>query len=303
MIIIKLLEASIHIKSDKMFSKLEEIVMHELSTTYIGKCFQNAYIVSINRVIKHSEVRVDSNNIDGSGIIDVIFETTAIIYMPGEVLVGKIVHIDPAGFAILKTDNTIITTNISTAKLYSKDMLIPVRVVKAAYTPMSDDIVVNAKLFTRSIQQQMYWNANGTINISLYMKFINLCNAILDKLSKQDDKIVAFFYELLGIQKPTIGKSTTSKTQSLLSIKELPNVVFMTRDSQPDIITLAASKEESESWKTDITSNEASAIYSILISNYYTILTSLNTLVLNYNTPTAIDQTTKNGIWEVYYGK
>jgi hypothetical protein len=285
MIVAKLLETTLQIAPDEVFGG-EALIMNKLSRQFVGKCFSQAYIIEIIKIIKSGEIRMDTNAIDGGATFDVLFEANTIIYSPGEIIVAPIGRIDPNATALLSLDNVIIIANIEEIKSYELGMQLPVMVNTAKYPPMAPKIIVNADPLVKWPLETYQWHVTGSLDKSAYKQLLTYCEQIEDKLSQLPQDIVSFFAEMLGI--------TFEKGKKLTSIEKFETHYVTYSEQYPDSIIFEKSSGH------DFATFDANYVFATMVSSYYKTLNSIYALANVYKTPELLSAFKETDIYKAF---
>lgn len=87
--ITKVYETIINMTATEMYSgDIDAVILGKLQQRFNGKCEQNSLIIDVNRIVKRSKIQIAKNQLDGIGNLNVQYEATAMVFMPGEILTG-----------------------------------------------------------------------------------------------------------------------------------------------------------------------------------------------------------------------
>lgn len=145
MIITKEFEVGMNITDTIMFFADENNLLRALRKIYTGKCLFGANIIEILRVIKQSECMINQDGNPNFGTISVVFEASAEVFVPGEIING--VKIDNIGVDVItcSTPRTSIIIRAHPMLRYLRaGQIISARVGMARYTRGESKISVSA---------------------------------------------------------------------------------------------------------------------------------------------------------------
>jgi DNA-directed RNA polymerase subunit E'/Rpb7 len=147
MIITKTIETGINLEDAiGMNANQSENIKNILIRQYEGKCFRGCLIKKFKRIREISDCPINQDGISCFGIINVIFEVTAIEYARGEIINGCVVNNNQKnGLIVCSTDNaSIILSAGKQLESIQKDQKISIRVTKAKYNIGAKKIAVSA---------------------------------------------------------------------------------------------------------------------------------------------------------------
>jgi len=127
-------------------NRLLEIVKNKFE----HKCLRQCLIISVDNIIKQSECIITSDGAPNFGTINLSLEVTAIIYNPGDLIVGaKVITKNSEGFMILSTENVnMMMANNQSTNSIKEEQLVIVEVVDSRYNIGAEKIVANVILPT-----------------------------------------------------------------------------------------------------------------------------------------------------------
>lgn len=112
--IVKIYETVLNISAAEMYSgDIESVILNKLRLRFENKCGQNSLITSIDRVVKRSKIRQVKWASDGSGVVNVQFEASAVVYNEGDVLTGCEIQRIEKNTILCKHETAIITIKAS----------------------------------------------------------------------------------------------------------------------------------------------------------------------------------------------
>jgi len=155
MIINKIIEHAIDVNDPiTLYTDIENNILTILRNMLVGRCFHGCYVRSVNKLIRKSHCEINQDGLLHLATISVVFEVTALVYNPGDIIVGCTVIKRHDDLIICKGPhaNIIINTNQEKIKPLMSGIqtgqLIPVRVGQALYNPNGEAISVNGVPFT-----------------------------------------------------------------------------------------------------------------------------------------------------------
>lgn len=129
------------------YTNIDVLIMQKLKARYTKKCCMSMLIISVDKIINRSSMRVATNRLDGSMYVDVDFSVTGIVFIPGEILHNcKIIEIKAQTItaehehAIIKLQKTSLPVSDAIFKTLKINQVIPVVVQLTRYMankPMS----------------------------------------------------------------------------------------------------------------------------------------------------------------------
>jgi hypothetical protein len=219
MLITKRIEHAIDINDPiTLNTDLENNVLNILRNMFVGRCFRGCFILSVNKLLNKSHCEINQDGLLHLATMSVIFEVSALVYLPGDVIVGCLVVNRQDDLIICKGPNASIIININQEKIkpwllgIQIGQLIPVRVGRALYNPNAEAISINGVPFT--FFEPEYYRI-GTDKSATYDEFIAPIMAQIqleqDRMtelqSKQRDKW-DFFHKIMSRKSPGYKKGT-----------------------------------------------------------------------------------------------
>ena len=205
MLIEKIYEQMINIDCDcisKLFTNnFDDVLMDMLKNKYEGVCLNGGLIISIDRIIRRSEIEIMKNGTDGTGIISITFSTTSMICEMNSIIVDvKILKINEQQILIAENKDTIIRI-CSNPKFMglSKDDMIIAKVKKSLYTPGSPKITAIADIYVPKTEEMTYFTYEEPITDeekSILNNLIDDIQSIRDIIRQTNTSIINYFAQL-----------------------------------------------------------------------------------------------------------
>jgi DNA-directed RNA polymerase subunit E'/Rpb7 len=296
-----------------------ELCLKLLKQKFEKKCYASSLIISIDKIVRISEVRFPTNRIDGAGYIDVIFEADTIIYEPGDIICCKVTKGTKEIYAEHKYIDLKVKRDVKSnlLKIIKDNQIIPFKIQRCKYIIDSKKISAIAKpLIPEQEPINYYYQISEKISekeelkLSKLMFMINQQEKINELEKKKDPKIYNYFENLIyGYKKPQkfelsmICRKNKFKSMDLNmdNIKKVSNSIIV----QPNEIHINEKRflltsgllGKYSSELMVISEKTYTAFYSIL-NKYYKYLIYMEELVTNYNT---LDKLKENALyWNAY---
>ena len=208
MIITKRILITIDLSGQAIYSpNRDEIILKLANMKLAKKCYNGSYIISVDKIIKKSDVKIADNKLDGNAQVDVQLEVKAIVFACGkEILFGQSIEkIEKNGVIILKgplAAGMIAITNREReiSKLLSEKQEIPVLVQKAMYAPNSEHITIFGFPFVPEIPSNVYYKINEDLSSAPTDNLLELMKKIEEEEKQHmqlDQTKYAFFQNLM----------------------------------------------------------------------------------------------------------
>jgi DNA-directed RNA polymerase subunit E'/Rpb7 len=118
MLITKRIEHAIDINDPiTLNTDLENNVLNILRNMFVGRCFRGCFILSVNKLLNKSHCEINQDGLLHLATMSVIFEVSALVYLPGDVIVGCLVVNRQDDLIICKGPNASIIININQEKI------------------------------------------------------------------------------------------------------------------------------------------------------------------------------------------
>ena len=211
----------------------EPILLKKLNERYVNKCYQSIFIISIEKIIRRSNVKLSYDRLDGAGYIDVQFEVSGEVLIENEILHGcRIIEINQHA---ITAENSFAGIKLKKNSLHEEqneyysqlmqllqvDYIIPVIVKQVRYIPNKPAISVIATPYipTIPLQTPCYNIIQGITNtqiakIEYLLNMLNNEKKIHETI--KDKKQYEFFKELMY---PYKNKKDYNDQKTFTSIK------------------------------------------------------------------------------------
>lgn len=207
MIITKVLQTSIDLFTDAdIYSQdIESVLMRKLTDRYVNHCWQSMLITSIKKIVKHSDITMVDNRLDGAAYINVKFEAEGIILVQGEVLHGcKVIEAATTGIIVEhKYAGGLIYPDPrgQAVKLIQKDQVISIIVDKARYNVNQKQISIRGIPFIPLPPSDIYYQITNILSPEDTDKVDYLLNKLNEEMKLHDsiknEKSYEFFRDLM----------------------------------------------------------------------------------------------------------
>ena len=236
----KVISVSINI-DDPIGNSNEDTLLHILRNHYVGKCFANCFITSIERILRRGEFIINQ----GSGThatVPFTIEVGMIYFLPGELITGcKVTHVD--------TQLKFITAEIDTAYIIlpRTDILSSIRVgqyitcevVDSKYKIGAERVSINAKFYFPRHVPTVYMLTGGnadtagtaSLDFTATRELQERCKLYEDLLTRENAKVLAIFKKLLT---PVLKKPLMPHMKKKLSDELQPGSFVAT---SPDVLS------------------------------------------------------------------
>jgi DNA-directed RNA polymerase subunit E'/Rpb7 len=227
MIITKVLETSVDLfdSKDIYTSNIIDMLIKKLTDRYRNKCFQSMLITEIVKIIRHSDIKMVDNRLDGGAYINVQFEAKGIILVRGEILNGcKVIEILDTGIIIEHEFVGGLIVPGSKQQIFNvikKGQYIPVIINEVRYNPGQREISIYGSPFVPQMQTNTYYSISSGINdvdadkLNKMLEDLNTELKLHDNMTKE--RSYEFFKSLLYPFK-TQQKFEISKLGSKFSV-------------------------------------------------------------------------------------
>jgi DNA-directed RNA polymerase subunit E'/Rpb7 len=301
----KVIETTIDLFNPKEIytSNIPEMLIQKLKTRYSNKCYQSMLITDIIRIIKHSDIRMVDNRLDGAAYIDVQFEAVGIILVQNEILHGCkvtevisnnsviIEHKQAGGLIQADPKNQII-------KIIKKAQLIPVIIKDVRYNINQSEISIRAIPFVPIVTPNIYFNITNGITeqeqekLSLlltdYNAELTLHETIVSEKSYSVFKDLIYpFKTLQKYETSNIGLKFKPLSIDEKSLSEISNgcLVAPIEASKNDDGFVFHSKVVPSELKKNVVSSSLYSALADIINRRILYLMGLRGFTEQYNTP------------------
>lgn len=314
MIITKLIETGLNIQDPiSIYNDPESNIMNILNDRYKNKCVRGCYIISINKIVKMSECVINQDGPPDFGVINLIFEVSAIVYNEGEIITGcTVVSKDKNGIFILSTEYADIILAGAAKRLESikTKQMIPVMVSGVRYTLGAHKMAIKARPAFISKIPIVYEikppTNDATGGISSLSNLIAVYEEQARELKAHNKPAWDFFEQLYYVYKDKqADPSGASKRELFDFINELDNmsaVVYVSRDPRINLATPEMytydSTEALPSPHQLITMTPAQNVLVELMDSYCNFLKLIIDHINTYNTQELLDS--HKNLWIIY---
>ena len=308
MIFSKIIEYVLKLTGDDIYeADSEELYLGIIKKLFVGNCFASCYIVSIEKIISHSDRTISLSN-DVFATVCVQFSSMVVAYDEGETIMCKILSkYSNATIAENKYAKVMIESDSSVADFgQSKNNMIPATVKASGYTVNSDHCTVIAEAFTPFKKPFVLFKLTDT-DIKLTESH-NLMIAEIDKCSEliPNHKYASkFFQELIypfatkqDIKKHTKKKFNEVKNISKLSLKKGDYLTYLPSSMYkcPEIYSSNDKGEISD--ETIVIEISINFALDIIFNEHRKFVSLLNMLVMNY--PDKKEIKVLSSTWKLY---
>jgi DNA-directed RNA polymerase subunit E'/Rpb7 len=259
MIITKVLETSIDLQDpDDIYTvDIHAMLKKKLLQRYEQKCFSSILILDIIQIIRHSDIIMVDNRLDGAAYINVQFKVRGVIFTNGEVLQNcQVVNVSSAGIIIKHQYAVGMMTADPTKKAISiikKDQIVPVIINDVRYNVGKSQITITCKPYTPQPFSHVLYNINQILSPEDTEKIDIILNNIADEEKKHEalksSKSYSFFTNLIYPYKTMrkftispIGSSFKPASTDLKSILTINSGCITNADSSVSDYLLHSSK-------------------------------------------------------------
>lgn len=190
MIITKIYNQKLDLKNTyEIYGSLENVCIKLLKKIYEGKCFQNTYILEIEKIIRKSDVIISSSYLDVRGCVWVEFLAKAIFYAENDLIANCKIRKKKEGRVFATIDNgEVFLINHELLKMTQEGQTIPIRVKRAGYQPFKNSISIFAIPYVEKAPtiNYIYVLKNSITELGL-KKIENYSNTIKDLKKKISD--------------------------------------------------------------------------------------------------------------------
>ncbi len=180
---IKKLEDIISLEPSELFKDQDVAIMAKLSKKYENKCWANAFIVKVVRILLKGPTEISKNRTDGSADINLQFEVECETFPAKSMIVCKIEGINEDKLMCKFNENTIVTCLGRKTLISPKaGQYIPVIVDRAEYITSRSKVSIRAQPFM----------VERNINVTLYPaeEFTDVAIEILRNILANSVKLV-----------------------------------------------------------------------------------------------------------------
>jgi DNA-directed RNA polymerase subunit E'/Rpb7 len=254
-IVEKILETTIDLFGNDIYTlNINAMLMKMLSLRYKGKCFQSMLIMSINKIIKYSQIYLVDNRLDGAAYINVQFEVSGLVLIKGEVIHGcRAVEINNSGVIVdSETVGGLLHNNTKNniINIIKKDQFVPVIVELARYTPNQNKITIRGTPYIPIVQPDVFYNITEPTSLEdmskldLLLKDLSEEMKIHNELMTKNEKPYDYFKEIMYPYK-TVQKFKQTNIGASFSEMKL-NSAVITDINQGCIVSPQAAQKEKE---------------------------------------------------------
>lgn len=305
MIIKKNIEVGIDIHNPINVYTDNDNIRHILADRYENRCYKGCFILRINKILRIGECVINQDGSPSFGMIPVIMEVTAIVYVTGEVINGCVVqNKDAKGVIIASTEiASLILTSNKLLDSIVKGQIISVRVAAAKYTHGSPKVAVHAipYLFTN----RPYVYKLGPITEATK----SLTESVRVRIAEEEKKINTIkkdkpmawktFDQLLYAYKEE-QKAPPGATESNILEDKIPGL-YISRDSRINLSQpLAYTYNDSKFPDGYITKFEVASdnVMLVILEDYCSQLRTVREMVDIYTTEELINS--HRNIWQLF---
>ena len=308
MIFTKTLEYVLKLTGDEIYeADVDQLYLDMLKKLFVGKCFASCYIVSIEKILSHSDKTISLSN-DVFATVCIQFSAKVVSYDEGETIMCKILSkYSNATIAESKYAKVMIESDSSVADVgQSKNNMVPATVKATGYTVNSDHCTVIAEAFTPFKKPFVLFKLTDTD-----IKLTESHNLMIAEISKCTELIPnhkyasKFFQELIYpfATKQTMKKHTKKKFNEVKHIGKLSvnkgeylTCLPSSRYDSPEIYHSNDTSEiADETLVVEISINFA---LDIIFNEHRKFVSLLNMLVINYPDKKAINELSST--WKLY---
>ena len=284
---------------------IDQILLNKLKDTFENKCYKSCFILSVDNIIKRSNLNCNNKDLNASVNISIMFQATILQYDIYDIINNvKIITITDDKI-ICQTNNASILIksdkNLNTLKV---NQIISIRVGKCSYTTGESKISITAFPFIPIIENDIYYILNELTN---EQKHILQNSYIIQKINEEEDiknNILKnkknkwnYFCNLLYIYKNTKKLNKNIKEIDLFNfnlkgtnIISLLNYQNISNKKLGLLINNNINNNQSY-FGSDINpiSENSLTIYNILLTKYYKHLKCINELSNIYSNSDVFD--------------
>jgi len=286
----KIIETGVDIQQPISFSTaVDDNLLMVLRDRYEGRCYMACYITSVDRIVRRSELMMDSGAIKGGGTINVIFEVSAIIYNVGEIILAKIIKrtSDTIENIVASTETCdIIVQNQKTLNSVTVGQHIPLVVSQMRYNVGAPKIAIAAVPLTFSHEITLYYpKANQAVDqdkISDILELIKQEEAVYAAL---DAKAKSFFVGIMHAYNvpPKVITSDLSKViNELSSYQTVSRPPSINLSDKVVVCDIQLNKSDPTIEIRELTNTQ---IACCLLEDYYNGIRLIREMVELYSTP------------------
>lgn len=305
--ITKILETTIDLTdpSDIYQHDIESLLLKKLNDRYHERCYQNIFIIGVNKIIRRSDIIMVDNQLNGGAYIDVQFEVEGIIFIEGEIITGcKIIEIHSnaitaehkyAGIILKKEDNKIFS-------ILSIGMEIPIVVNKVRYIPNKKTVsMIGVPFIPKADEENTFYNVTNKLDPESIEKLGYIFDMIEKEKSLHEGNIkniqsYKFFQDLLypykNIQRilhnPVIKKGNFSAVA--IDMKSMINIdkgiiIYPNEEPKQNSLFFWSKNDNLQIDDYNIINIAAFPLLAGIANKYLIYLYSLKNLVEFYNSP------------------
>ncbi len=300
-----------------VFCDPERTIPGMLADKFKNRCHHGMFITNIDEIIEMSDCVINQMGDPSMGTMDISFQASGLVYLPGEIINGCKVLSHDKEVIICSTANAyIVLGSNEILKSIQKDQIISVRVGTASYNINATKISINAYPLMMGGTLTIYELPSSS---KIQEAFNHISKSLLNKvkeehatflsLQKSDAGAMTFFAKVLYPFK-TQRESTGIEIPLLeLPMSSIPaNVKYIARDFRADLgknaiygwsdrekILSNADSTIPMQIRTDITARD---IVVQLLEDYYNYMRTIREMIQIYNTPAIIK--THENIWIIY---
>lgn len=169
----------------KGFKTCDDMLLDRIKSTYVNKCFKDAFVLSINKIISRSTVLENVYDIDAGDFVDLTFEFTGEIFTEKEIIPRcKLVKIQPDGRRDCVVEDKpyikIAIKDHEIIKHYEVGDSFPCIIGNASLKTISDSVIIKAIPFCSQYAIRTYLILDNKTEI---FKTITLLKDIDDNVS------------------------------------------------------------------------------------------------------------------------
>ena len=215
-----------------IYGSIEKICMNALKNIFEGKCFQNTYILEIEKILRLSDVIISTSYLDVRGCVWVEFLAKALFYTENDLITNCKIRKKKEDRVFATINNgEVFLMNHELLKMTQEGQIIPIRVKRAGYQPFKNSISIFAIPYveTPSVMNYIYVlnNIISPTNLKKIEIYLNTIKDIKKKISdlksphsKYFKDFEQLFYPFKKQEKPAI-LSTNKNEITLLDFTNI----------------------------------------------------------------------------------
>jgi hypothetical protein len=308
MFISKVIETTVDLfdARDIYTTNIADMLLKKLTDRYRNKCFQSMFITNITKIIRHSDIRMVDNRLDGAAYIDVQFEASGVILIKGEILNGcKVTEVINTGIIIEHNyaGGLIVPGNKQQIfNIIKKGQIIPIIIKEVRYNPGQNEISILGSPFIPQKHKNIFYNLAGGIKSEDVDKLSKLVESLNDEIKLHEEisseKSYEFFRDLMypfkTQQKFELSKfgskfsTVNAELKTLSGIKD--GCITSPIEAQKNASFVYHSKTEAKETGGIVITADAYSALSEIVNRRIIYLMGLRGLVKQYDTKDKIGE-------------